>query len=93
MDYVVDIETDGIEATKIWCLVADDSTVLTSHNDMREWCNKLTSSDRIIGHNFQRYDKPTLERILGVTVRAQIVDTLALSWYLFPNRNNHALRS
>jgi hypothetical protein len=91
MDYVVDIETDGIEATKIWCLVVDDGTVLTSHDDMRDWCNNLTDSDRIIGHNFQRYDKPTLERILGVTIQAQIVDTLALSWYLFPNRIRHGL--
>ena len=89
-DYVVDIETDGIEATKIWCLVADDQAY-TGHEEIKDWLLTLTEQDSIIGHNFQRYDKPTLERVLGVTVRAKIVDTLALSWYLFPNRNRHGL--
>lgn len=90
-DYVIDIETDGIEATRIHCMVLDNGTTFTYYGDMQEFLDSLTAEDRIIGHNFQRYDKPTLERILGITIKAQIIDTLSLSWYLFPSRARHGL--
>ena len=90
-DYVIDIETDGIQATRIHCMVLDNGTTFTYYGDMQEFLDSLTSEDRIIGHNFQRYDKPTLERILGITIKAKIIDTLAISWYLFPSRARHGL--
>lgn len=46
---------------------------------------------RIIGHNIQRWDIPTVERILGIFPTAQVIDTLALSWYLEPSRKKHGL--
>ena len=48
-------------------------------------------ADVLVGHNIIRYDIPTVERILGVQVKAKLVDTLMLSWYLFPNRLMHGL--
>ena len=93
-DYIVDIETDGIQATRIHCLVSlcnGEFKQLTTYKDMQDFLNGLTPSDRIIGHNFQRYDKPTLERILGINIVATIVDTLALSWYAFPDKLKHGL--
>ena len=89
-DWVIDIETDGIEATKIHCMVAGLDTLL-SYDSMTYFLNSLTAEDRIIGHNFIRYDKPVLERLLGIKIKAQIVDTLALSWYLSPEENRHGL--
>lgn len=47
----------------------------------------------IIGHNITRWDVPTVERLLGIKVTAKIVDTLALSWILYPDRNRHGLES
>lgn len=47
----------------------------------------------LIGHNIQRYDIPAVEKILGVKVECKLVDTLALSWYLFPDRLQHGLEA
>ena len=38
-----------------------------------------------------RADIPWIERILGIKITARIIDTLALSWALFPDMNNHGL--
>ena len=90
MDYIIDIETDGIDATMIHCMsVAQGNNWLATfvtYNDMKNFFSKVTKDDRIIGHNFIRYDAPVLERILGIKIEAQIIDTLALSWYLNPER-------
>lgn len=44
-----------------------------------------------IGHNIIRWDIPTLEKILGIKINGTFIDTLALSWYLEPNRPKHGL--
>ena len=91
MDTVIDIEANGLEnATKIHCMVVDDAD-FASYEGIALYLELLNPEDRIIGHNFQRYDKPTLERILGIKIKAQIVDTLALSWYLYPELRKHGL--
>jgi hypothetical protein len=51
----------------------------------------LTKADVLIGHNIIRWDIPNLERVLGIKVKAKLVDTLALSWYLEPSRVIHGL--
>lgn len=51
----------------------------------------LLNTDIIIGHNITLWDIPVLERLLGIKYEGKIVDTLMLSWYLFPNRNTHGL--
>ena len=96
VDYVIDIETDGIDATKIHCMSVHDSrtnkiTTFTTYADMQVFLSCVTRMDRIIGHNFIRFDKPVLERLLEVNISAQIVDTLALSWYLYPHEAKHGL--
>jgi len=94
-DYVIDIETDGIEATKIHCMSIHDGdkiNTLVTYADMQVFIANLDSNDRIIGHNFIRYDAPIIERILDTKLPCEIVDTLALSWYLYPNRTwSHGL--
>lgn len=88
---VFDIETDGLNANKIHCLVASiDGEIrrTTSYDKMREF---LTTFDVLIGHNIQRFDIPQLEKLLGIEVKARFVDTLALSWYLEPKRIRHGL--
>jgi hypothetical protein len=53
----------------------------------------LLEADVLIGHNIIRWDIPQLERILGIKIKAKLVDTLSLSWYLYPERNKHGLES
>ena len=90
-DWVIDIETDGIEATKIHCMSVSGMATMTSYESITNFLNSLSTEDRIIGHNFIRYDKPVLERLLGIKIKAQIVDSLALSWYLYPEIAKHGL--
>ena len=44
-------------------------------------------------HNGIGWDKPQLERVLGIKVKARMIDTLFISWYVFPNRIKHGLES
>ena len=48
-------------------------------------------AEYLIGHNITLWDIPNLERVLGIKVKAKLIDTLALSWYLYPERNRHGL--
>src|SRR3546814_4565429 len=61
---------------------------VTDYDDMR---NFLGEAELLIGHNIIRWDIPHLERVLGIKVHAKLVDTLAISWYLEPDRPKHGL--
>lgn len=89
---VFDVEGNGLTPTKLWCLSYDKLNntggTLTTYDAMRKF---LLAADVLIGHNITRWDIPHLERLLGIKIEAKIVDTLALSWYLEPNRVMHGL--
>ncbi len=90
---VFDIETDGLNATKIHCMsVQTKKGVIstTNYDDMRKF---LSNANTLVGHNIIRYDVPTLEKLLDIKIKAKLIDTLALSWYLEPNRPKHGLES
>jgi len=94
MEYVFDIETDGINATKIHCLSyctpdSDTPSTFVDYEDMKKFL--LQDGLTLIGHNIVRYDIPMLERMLGIKIKARLIDTLPLSWYLEPNRMKHGL--
>jgi len=93
--WVIDSEADGLNPTKIYCLGMSDPQsdkvfVTSNYDNMRK---ALTEADVLIAHNAVRFDKPVFERILGIKITAKIVDTLALSWYLYPKRLKHGLES
>lgn len=88
---VFDLEGDGINPTKIHCVVVNVKgkiSATTDYNNMRSFFQKATI---LVGHNIQRFDIPVIERLLGIKVKAKLVDTLALSWYLYPERIKHGL--
>jgi hypothetical protein len=90
---VFDVEADGLTPTKIHCLSANinRSVITTSgYGTMRKF---LSRDQVLIGHNITRWDIPNLERLLKIKVECKLVDTLALSWYLEPNRIRHGLES
>lgn len=89
--YVFDIEADGLDATKIHCLSVWTGNVLKSTSDYDDMRKFFAKADILIGHNICRYDIPTVERILGIKVKAKLVDTLALSWYIYPDQVIHGL--
>lgn len=92
---VFDIECDGFNPTKIHCL----SAAIFSQGDWRiksttsydEMIKFFNSCDVVVGHNIIRFDIPVVERILGIKVECELVDTLAISWYLYPFKLKHGL--
>lgn len=88
---VFDIETDGLNATKIHCLAVNDGEEVFGTYDYDEMRVFLEDAEYLVCHNAIRFDIPTLERILGIKIKAKLVDTLALSWILEPYRNRHGL--
>ena len=89
---VFDIETDGLNASKIHVLswMDNDGNVQHTHDyvAMRIF---FEEADILIGHNIIRFDIPQVEKVLGVKIKAKLVDTLALSWYLNFDRGSHGL--
>lgn len=92
---VFDIEGDGLNPTKIWCLSAaiysEGEWRVKSTTDYDQMRKFLLGTDIIVGHNITRWDVPNLERLLGIEIKASVVDTLALSWYLYPDKLIHGL--
>lgn len=86
---VFDLECDGLKPTKIHCLAANGKAT-TSYDLMRKFC---AETEVLVGHNIIRFDVGVLERILDIKVKSKLVDTLALSWYLEPDRPRHGLES
>lgn len=98
---VCDCETDGFldVATKVHVFGVSwrDSQgqwkqkATGDYDDMR----KLLSNPNniIVIHNGYSFDKPVLEKILGIKVEAYIIDTLYVSWVLFPRRMKFSLES
>jgi hypothetical protein len=92
--YVADCETDGLYET-----VSKMHVFSIGWKSEGQWQIKSTNKKEdvekvlcnpknvIVMHNGRRYDKPVLEKIFGFTVTATIIDSLALAWWLYPNRS------
>ena len=100
--YVYDIESDGLlhDATKIHCLSMawrDENGVVqtkstTNYDTMRKFF--LNKNIIRVGHNIALYDERVIAKLLGIDTlqsKDQMIDTLGLSWYLFPERLKHGL--
>ena len=54
----------------------------------------FTVADYVVMHNGVRWDIPNLERVLGIKIKTKCIDSLALSWYLYPDRKKkHGLEA
>lgn len=97
-----DIETDGLNATKVHCICAmldnGESTVYNfiggeANGLFRKW---LASEDvdTLVGHNIINFDVPVLRRITGMDWDFNLRDTLVLSRLHNPSLDGgHSLRS
>ncbi len=88
---VFDIETDGIEATKLWCLsILDTSTQeQTSYgpSELEQGLSALMEAGTLIGHNIIGYDIPVIKNLTSIDLSNKIiVDTLVLSRLFNPVR-------
>lgn len=91
LEAVFDCEGDGLKPTKLHCVAMQVKGKIydtTEYSRMRDF---FTKADVLIGHNIIRWDIPQIERLLGIKIKARFVETLALSWYLYPKRLKHGL--
>ena len=91
--YVFDIEADGLDPTKIFCLVAMDTETGKTYEYGPECIDKginlLQKADKLIGHNILGYDIPVIKNLKGINLddgSIKIVDTLVLSRLFNPTR-------
>lgn len=97
-EYIFDIEADSLleECTRIHCLSIGYEVngilkivTTTDYVEMKKFFER-TDITRI-AHNGKLYDERVIKKILGAEIDNNIVDTLALSWYLYPSRTKHGL--
>ena len=98
---IFDLESDGLRGmvTTIHCLsyqkITSTGEVISKgsyeHPTKEQINNLFSESEYIVGHNIIRYDIPVLKDMLAITKPGGMIDTLALSWYTWPNRIKHGL--
>lgn len=88
---VFDAEANGLHPDKFHCVSYRGQNGIVSITDYEQMKEFLTSSEILVGHSIQRWDVPNLERVLGIKINARLIDTLAISWYLEPQRPRHGL--
>ena len=99
--YVADLESDGLlsEATKIWVLGVGykDKDGIWQRKATNDYTNiaKVFSNEKnvIVMHNGILFDKKLIEKILGIEVKAFIIDSLPISWALFTQKLKFGLES
>ena len=94
---VFDIETDGLDAKKIWCISALDVDTEQQYSygpsELSEGFDMLLKADKLIGHNIIGFDIPVINKLTGLNLMGkELVDTLVLSRLFNPVREgNHGL--
>jgi len=104
--YAADIESDGLldTITKIWCMSLTEldndlkvvrSFTLTDYEDIMAIF--ADPENTLVMHNGLSFDGPAAEMVFSkflkkpFIVKAEIVDSLIHSWYLYPKLNRHGL--
>jgi len=94
---VFDIETDDLDATKVWCIVAkevDGNTYKFGPDELEDGLDLLRSANTLIGHNIIGFDLPVLKKLFNFTYSGKIIDTLVMSRLYNPIRENgHSLKT
>jgi len=98
MNLVFDIETDGLDASKIFCISALDVDTQEQKNfDINNISNGiayLMQAEKLIGHNIIGFDIPVIKNLYRVDLSdKKIIDTLVLSRLFNPVRASHSLES
>ena len=93
----VDIETDGLDATVIWCAVCRHngvSEVICNEEDFKTYVSNRKEC-KFVFHNGIGFDVPVVRRLWDFTFnRDMVLDTLVLSRLADPSRSGgHSLRN
>lgn len=97
--WVIDIETDDLKATVVWCLCAanigtGETVTLTDGEAISAFLRAQKEQGcKFIGHNIIGFDAPTLARLLGAPLTiSDIIDTFVMSMLYSPSlEGGHSL--
>ena len=93
----LDIETDGLDATKIFVCVCKDKDTgnVTCHTEPRTFNKLIEGYNILVGHNILSFDVPILNRLWNSNIGlSKIQDTYILSCLFNPDREGrHSLAS
>ena len=98
---VFDIEANGLNPDKVWCIIAYErgakEYTTWSGDDLvcfKDWIKEQGELE-VIGHNIIGYDIPVLEQLLNVDFsKCKITDTLVMSRLAQPSREGgHSLEN
>jgi len=104
---VCDIETDSLDATKIWCIVCqevdpdtgkelnDSEPKVFRNTDLDSFVSYSSDVTTWIGHNFIGFDGPVLNRLIRTRINPRsIIDTFVVSkWLNFQKKGGHSLEN
>ena len=97
MKLIFDIETDDLNATKVWCIVAkevDGKSYRFTPDEIEDGIKLLEQADTLIGHNIIGFDLPVLEKLYNFKYSGKVIDTLVMSRLYNPVRENgHSLKT
>ena len=97
-----DIETDGLDATRIWCIVAqnlDSGTVYkfsdfdSSLPSIQDGVHLLSNAELLVGHNIIGFDNRVVDDLFGTDLNSKrIHDTFVMSQALrYKRTHRHGL--
>lgn len=96
-EFVFDLEADNLlpGITKIHCVSYSEvgGKLVGTLYDQQEIKEFFNEDHLYIGHHIIGYDFKALNKIYGIKRPKYFLDTLAWSWYLFPDRAEHGLES
>ena len=95
MKAIFDIETDGVNASKVWCIAAQIygmpwETYFFDPSEVGNFKQWLVDNDidTLIGHNIIGFDIPVLNKLLDLDWSGDIEDTLVMARLDDPSRKN-----
>jgi DNA polymerase-1 len=93
---IIDIETDGLNPTKIWLAACKDinSDFVKVCFSREELLKTMENTDIFIGHGILGFDLPYLKKLWDIDIDyRKVEDTLVLSTLFYPERKGgHSLR-
>lgn len=96
VETVIDTEGNGLldTITKFHCLSwrdANDRGTVYGNGSIVEWLKGSEGKRILICHNMIDFDLRAFKLLLSYNWEGPVIDTLPLSWYLFPNELRHGL--
>lgn len=99
--YVIDIETDGLDPTRIWCIVVKnignkDVFSFTDRSSFHSFINDVRATNPVfVGHNALSFDIPALNKLFNAGIASSnVIDTLVLSYLYDPRLSGgHSLEA